>query len=284
MPAIGNLVQQKITSTGTGIITLGDPVEGFTTFGSVFTDGEKVFYAIRDGINKEVGYGTFDIDTNSLSRDVIFEKLEAGIFSKNPGTGINTTVNGVVMSTPSVQALTNTYPTWRRIPCSQVYNDGSHSVNSPAFAELVGGSTVMVPVFADNATESIPVSFIMPFDIPSGGSIRVQANLFTTGVTSAPGRFGLTYILSNDGDEVVGSNTLYTEPVLSGVADTQQLIEFSTDIPALPSMVITGMFFRDGTHGNDLYTGGVKLASISAVYQTPLIGTPKAIGDFYNWS
>ena len=39
-------VKQKTTTSGSGTITLGDSVDSFLNFSSVFSDGDQTFYTI----------------------------------------------------------------------------------------------------------------------------------------------------------------------------------------------------------------------------------------------
>jgi hypothetical protein len=74
-------VKVTSTTTGTGTFTLGSAVEGFQDF-SVIGDGNSTFYTITDGVDFEVGIGTFTSSGTTLSRDTILE-------SSNSGSAVN---------------------------------------------------------------------------------------------------------------------------------------------------------------------------------------------------
>ena len=74
-------VKVTSTTTGTGTFTLGSAVEGFQDF-SVIGDGNSTFYTITDGVDFEVGIGTFTLSGTTLSRDTILE-------SSNSGSAVN---------------------------------------------------------------------------------------------------------------------------------------------------------------------------------------------------
>ena len=71
----------KVTSgvTGTGAATLGAAVLGFQDF-SVIGDGNETYYAIslQEGTEFEVGIGTYNDGTGTLSRDTVLESSNAG--------------------------------------------------------------------------------------------------------------------------------------------------------------------------------------------------------------
>jgi hypothetical protein len=88
-----NLARMTVSGTpGTATITLLAAVSSFLTFALAgVSDGELVRYAIEDGGNREIGYGTYTAgDTsNTLSRDVVHN-------STNGGAKINCTSAAVV--------------------------------------------------------------------------------------------------------------------------------------------------------------------------------------------
>ena len=64
-------VKQKTTTSGSGTITLGDSVDSFLNFSSVFSDGDQTFYTIESPTIFEVGLGTYNAGT--FSRDTVFK-------------------------------------------------------------------------------------------------------------------------------------------------------------------------------------------------------------------
>lgn len=69
-------VKQLTTTTGTGAVTLSGSVAGFQSF-SVIGNGNTTYYCITDGIDWEVGIGTYTLSTTSLSRDSVLESSNA---------------------------------------------------------------------------------------------------------------------------------------------------------------------------------------------------------------
>lgn len=66
-----NRARVTITSTGTGTLSLGSPVSGYQSFASAGAqNNDVVSYVIEDGLNWEVGTGTFSSAANTLTRTV----------------------------------------------------------------------------------------------------------------------------------------------------------------------------------------------------------------------
>ena len=64
-------VKQKTTTSGSGTITLGDSVDAFLDFSSVFSNGDETFYTIESPTIFEVGIGTYNAGT--ISRDTVLK-------------------------------------------------------------------------------------------------------------------------------------------------------------------------------------------------------------------
>jgi len=70
-------VKETTTTTGTGTYTLDGAAVGFQDF-SVIGDGNTTYYACTDGIDWEVGIGTYTSSGTTLSRDTILESSNSG--------------------------------------------------------------------------------------------------------------------------------------------------------------------------------------------------------------
>lgn len=96
MAKLVNLARVTTPTTGTGTLTLGGAVTGFLTFAQAgVQNGDIVAYAIRDGANSEIGYGTYTASGTTLSRNV--RK------STNADAAINLSGNAEVVVTPSAE-------------------------------------------------------------------------------------------------------------------------------------------------------------------------------------
>jgi hypothetical protein len=70
-------VRETTTTTGTGTYTLAGAVTGFQTF-SVIGNANTTYYTATNGIDWEVGVGTYTSSGTTLSRDVILESSNSG--------------------------------------------------------------------------------------------------------------------------------------------------------------------------------------------------------------
>lgn len=72
MALLFNIARMTTATTGTGTITLGSAVSGFLTFALAgVADGDVVTYAIEDGVNREIGRGTYTATGTTLTRTVL---------------------------------------------------------------------------------------------------------------------------------------------------------------------------------------------------------------------
>jgi len=70
-------VKETTTTTSTGTYTLAGTTAGFQSF-SVIGDGNTTYYTVTDGIDWEVGIGTYTSAGTTLSRDTILESSNSG--------------------------------------------------------------------------------------------------------------------------------------------------------------------------------------------------------------
>ena len=70
---LSDRVKETTTTTGTGSITLAGAFGGFESFSSAIGDGNSTYYTLENDTRFEVGIGTYDTDTNTLSRDTVLQ-------------------------------------------------------------------------------------------------------------------------------------------------------------------------------------------------------------------
>ena len=78
-------VKETTTTTGTGTLTLAGAASGFQSF-SVIGDGNKTYYTITDGLNWEVGTGTYTASGTTLSRTVLASSVGTTLVNWGAGS------------------------------------------------------------------------------------------------------------------------------------------------------------------------------------------------------
>ena len=70
---LSDRVKETSITTGTGSITLGGAFGGFQTFSATVGDGNSTYYVLENDTRFEIGIGTYDSDSNTLSRDTVLQ-------------------------------------------------------------------------------------------------------------------------------------------------------------------------------------------------------------------
>lgn len=78
-------IQETTATTGTGTVTLNGAVTGYATFSSVCVTGQRVFYTMFDGVNWEVGVGTYTTSGDTFARQQVLASSNAGALVNFPG-------------------------------------------------------------------------------------------------------------------------------------------------------------------------------------------------------
>ena len=115
---LSDRIKETSTTSGTGAVTLGSAYGGFQTFASGIGDGNKTYYGIEDGVNWEIGIGTYTLSSNSISRDVVLSS----------STGSKLSLSG------GVSTVFCTYPANRSFVMTQ---DGYASGVSPYYSGIL---------------------------------------------------------------------------------------------------------------------------------------------------
>mgnify|MGYP000458619653 CR=1 FL=1 len=81
-----DVVAETTTTAGTGTVTLAQ-MTGYARFSDRFSNGDRVYYSIRNGNNWEIGKGTYTA-SNQLARTTILGTLVAGSANWSSATAI----------------------------------------------------------------------------------------------------------------------------------------------------------------------------------------------------
>lgn len=75
---LADRVRERTLTEGTGALTLVGAVTGHQRFGAALLDGDQTYYTVENGVEWEVGIGTYSSDT--LTRDIVFDSSSGGGF------------------------------------------------------------------------------------------------------------------------------------------------------------------------------------------------------------
>ena len=75
---VSDRVKETSTTTGTGSVVLNGSFGAFQPFSVGIGDGNTTYYTIENGSRWEVGQGVFNLGSNSLSRDIVFDSSSGG--------------------------------------------------------------------------------------------------------------------------------------------------------------------------------------------------------------
>jgi hypothetical protein len=117
-----NLVQMATATTGTGSATC-TTLAGWEALSDRFASGDKFYYSIQDGNNREVGKSTHG-GGNTLVRTTILETYVAGTYTSG-GSGITLSGNAIVRVVAPEQLFTALLKLERvAVAASQAVEDG----------------------------------------------------------------------------------------------------------------------------------------------------------------
>jgi hypothetical protein len=97
---VADWVMCRTLTTGTGTITLGSALSGYTDFKGGLQESSETYYSILTSTgDREVGLGNFDYTTNTLVRSTVQATLVNGVFNNTSPSAINLVGTSIVACT-----------------------------------------------------------------------------------------------------------------------------------------------------------------------------------------
>ena len=214
---LANWVKQGTSTTGTGTITLdGTPPAGYVAFSDAFNDGEGIFYVIEDGNNREVGYGELTAGASwTLTRGIVYEKLEGGVHERFPATPLNLSGSAVVTIDATAQAMIGS-PILNHASTSSTRQNTRiahlwRSRNSASTLTLAADTIYLYPAFLATPMKVLGIGT----RINTAATVGTKLRLGVYAVTSAWRSTGK--LLVESGDIGIGSTGTVTSSLASPV-------------------------------------------------------------------
>lgn len=170
---VADRVQETTSTTGTGTLTLAGALAGYQSFTSAFPSGGQVYYGIVNGVQWEVGIGTYTTSGTTLARTTV-------LASSNGGTAITLAgTSNIFCDFPAALAtiLTNTTGSG-----NVVLSTGATLV-TPNIGAATSTGIVATAAFAPAFTDGTVVDYTTGVGRVSVGTADV-INLYTGGIGS----------------------------------------------------------------------------------------------------
>lgn len=277
---IANLVQQKIISDSPAELLLGSPVPSFVTVSNAFQNGDKVFYSLRSGNNRETGYGTYVSSTNSISRDFLFEQLVSNIYDTSPVTPLTALAGDTVSCSPTVQGLTTHYPVYKREQFNLDTPNGAYGNAAPSISSAIG--TVEAFHFSPTTTQSLGVSLSIPHTIEQNTELSVDVHWFPKSGNAGNVIWALEYFIVDYNGVVASTSTVSATENTQGITNQHLISSLSPINMSGPVSQLKGRLYRVG--GSDTFPDEVVLLNVTGAYKATRVGTPKSKTNNYSWS
>lgn len=284
MALLYNLARMTTATTGTGTITLGSAVSGFLTFAqSGLVDGGVISYGIQDGVNSEVGTGTYTASGTTLTRSVtnstnsgsaislsgnaqVFITALAADFAQlttAPNAAYTLTAVDRVVASP---ASLNAPRTWT-LPLAALLNAGQQ-IKLIDLAGAAGSNTITIARAGSDTVNGVSTSLTITtaysgWLLTSDGSSKWSAEhlapgftgtgneVLATGATMVQPTLGVATVTSVNGLTLSASTGTLTIANAKTLTQSNSLVYSGTD----------GSTVNFGTGGTVSYSGGFTLGT-----------------------
>ena len=289
-------VSVNSTSSGTGTLTLGSAYPGFRTFASCVPNGSVVYYTITNQAVSyenewEVGYGTYTLSTNTLTRTTVLSSSNAGslvnftagtnglqVFITQPSekavyqetngdvvipNGVLTVV-GANATNPTFSATLGEFvsnePSYSQLFVQNQNNNANASADIVAYNNLGDGTNYFVDVGMTSSTyneAAYPIFQANDTYVYSGG------NTAGTGAAGDIARLMIGTSTANSNVVIFGGSVNVNATIATFVASTQN-VNFANNISVTSNVTANNAQFT-----NFVYSGAnLSNASNSTVLVT----------------
>lgn len=237
MIKVYNLARMTTATTGTGTITLGSAVAGYLSFANAgVSDGESVYYGIKDGNNSEVGYGVYTSSGTTLTRNVIK--------STNSNNAISLSGSAEVYITALAETFSQSY-----VSITKKYIDdlsslaNSSRTNFPTTKTVVSGTLdLYVNGLLQRQGTHYTMSGVSGFDTtftPASGDVLIADYFYNDGTLQG------TYLIDTSAS---GGGTTYA--TLSGLvnsSNTQYAVSAGSYVTGTLRVFLNGQLQTQGS-------------------------------------
>lgn len=179
---LANWVKETTTTTGTGTMTLAGAATGFIAFTDAFNDGDKVFYSIESGNNREIGVGTFTASGTTLSRDTILETLVSGTYDNTSPTAITLAGTSTVACT-AMQQIAKPSPMGTYLPSTKRIMSAHHQKADISTVALTANTVYYYPFCLE---EGMTIASL-GVEISAAAAGNGDIGIYSRGVDGKPG-------------------------------------------------------------------------------------------------